>query len=187
MSEAAVRISPPDPAFHESWLAATDEFLAEGRARFAEVAMPPDDCFGGWDWTRETMADPQAFAQMCAERVAQADADSPRPCGWVPHTTLWMIERDEFVGSLSIRHVLTPDLREVGGHIGYSVRPSARGRGIATAALGLSLPVAAELGIDPVLVTCDDDNLASATVIESNRGVLEDVRGAKRRYWIAIA
>jgi predicted acetyltransferase len=41
-----------------------------------------------------------------------------------------------------------------------------------------------------VLVTCDEDNLASIAVIERCGGVLEDVRpdpdGApKRRYWIA--
>ena len=41
--------------------------------------------------------------------------------------------------------------------------------------------------IDRVLVTCDDTNLASATVIERNGGVLEDIRGVKRRYWIDLS
>jgi predicted acetyltransferase len=72
----------------------------------------------------------------------------------------------------------------VGGHIGYAVRPTARRRGHATAALALMLPVAAERGIDPVLVTCDTDNVGSRRVIEANGGVLEDVRGQKMRYWI---
>jgi predicted acetyltransferase len=66
------------------------------------------------------------------------------------------------------------------------VRPSARRRGIATAALRAALPQAAALGIHEVLVTCDDDNIGSARVIEANGGVLEDVRGDKRRYWVAI-
>ena len=35
-----------------------------------------------------------------------------------------------------------------------------------------------------MLVTCDVDNVGSRRVIEANGGVLEDVRGAKRRYWI---
>ena len=39
-------------------------------------------------------------------------------------------------------------------------------------------------GIDRVLVTCDDDNVGSARTIESQGGVLEDIRRGKRRYWI---
>jgi len=36
-------------------------------------------------------------------------------------------------------------------------------------------------------VTCDDDNVASVRVIEACGGVLEDVRGVKRRYWVPTA
>ena len=185
MTGLAVRLVLPDPALQASWLAAADEFLAAGDARYTEVVVPADDCFGGWEWTRESMADPAAFARMCAERIAQEEPGRPRPCGWVPHSTRWVVAGCEFLGSVSLRHVLTPGLRAVGGHIGYWVRPSARGRGVATQALSLMLPLAAAHGIDPVLVTCDDDNLASATVIERNGGVLEDVLRGKRRYWIA--
>ena len=49
------------------------------------------------------------------------------------------------------------------------------------------LPVAAARGIDQVLVTCDEDNVASRKVIEANGGVLEDVRGTKMRFWIATS
>ncbi|HYN65972.1 MAG TPA: hypothetical protein VES93_03725 [Ornithinibacter sp.] len=38
--------------------------------------------------------------------------------------------------------------------------------------------------LDPALVTCDVDNVGSAKVIEANGGVLEDVRGDKKRYWV---
>jgi predicted acetyltransferase len=44
--------------------------------------------------------------------------------------------------------------------------------------------VAGELGIDPVLVTCDDDNVGSRKVIVANGGVLEDIRGHKMRFWV---
>lgn len=78
-----------------------------------------------------------------------------------------------------------------GGHIGYGVRPSARGRGVATWALGAVLPLAAARGLDRVLVTCADGNAASARVIERHGGVLEDVRdtelGRTRRYWITLS
>jgi RimJ/RimL family protein N-acetyltransferase len=76
------------------------------------------------------------------------------------------------------------------GHIGYSVRPTARGRGLATWALGAVLPRARRLGLGRVLLTCDEHNVASSRTIENNGGVLEDVRdtalGRKRRYWIEL-
>ena len=91
---------------------------------------------------------------------------------------------EEVVGFLALRHALTAWLLEEGGHIGYSVRPSRRGQGHASRALGLAVRRAAELGLDRVLLTCDEDNLASARTIERNGGVYEDTRNGKRRYWI---
>jgi predicted acetyltransferase len=53
-----------------------------------------------------------------------------------------------------------------------------------------SFPLARDLGIDRLLVTCDETNLASRAVIERCGGVLEDARprddGITRRYWIAL-
>ena len=85
---------------------------------------------------------------------------------------------------IAIRHVLNDFLLDVGGHIGYDVRPTRRREGHATAMLRAALPWALDLGIDPALVTCDDDNVGSIRVIEACGGVLEDVRGVKRRYWV---
>jgi predicted acetyltransferase len=50
--------------------------------------------------------------------------------------------------------------------------------------LAAVLPEADALGIDPALITCDIDNLASRRVIEANGGELEDQRGGKLRFWI---
>jgi predicted acetyltransferase len=102
----------------------------------------------------------------------------------VPCTTLWWVDGDDYLGRLAIRHRLTDFLREVGGHIGYDVRPSRRREGHASAMLQQSLPWARELGIDRALVTCDLDNVGSIRVIENAGGELEDVRGNKRRYWV---
>jgi len=48
---------------------------------------------------------------------------------------LWWVDGSELLGRLSIRHELTDALRELGGHIGYVVRPSACRQGHANAML----------------------------------------------------
>jgi len=102
----------------------------------------------------------------------------------------WVAEASIYLGAITLRHSLNDFLLRAGGHIGYSIRPSARRRGLATWALAEVLTEARGLGLDRVLVTCGDDNLASARTIEKNGGVLEDVRatglGLTRRYWIAL-
>jgi predicted acetyltransferase len=79
-------------------------------------------------------------------------------------------------------------LFKFGGHIGYGVRPSYRRQGFATEILRQSLTYIHGLGVTEVLVTCDEDNLGSIKVIESQGGVLEnevEFEGTlKRRYWI---
>lgn len=122
-----------------------------------------------------------AFVAM-TELTSAPDLDGTR----VPSTYYWIADGDDLVGFLHLRHVLNDFLLEVGGHIGYSVRPGARGRGHAGAALRLALEAAARIGLERVLVTCDDDNEASLRTIEGAGGVLEDVRDAKMRYWISL-
>nr|WP_238358469.1 GNAT family N-acetyltransferase [Kribbella sandramycini] len=136
-------------------------------------------------WSREEAADPGEFRRLVEGIVGAAEPGAVLAAGIVPYTMLWFVEGDEWLGRLSIRHELTPHLLELGGHIGYGVRPSARRRGYATQMLVQALPVAAELGIDPALVTCDADNVASRKVIEAAGGELEDERHGKLRFWVA--
>ena len=58
------------------------------------------------------------------------------------------------------------------GRIGYTVRPSERGKGYATEILKAVLEQAEALGMRNVLVTCNEDNVGSAKVIEKAGGKL---------------
>lgn len=102
-----------------------------------------------------------------------------------PPTNVHALGYRDWVGFLAIRHRLNDFLLELGGHIGYSVRPSRRREGHAGAALALAVREARDhLDLRHVLVTCDEDNVASLRTIESTGGILEDTRQGKRRYWI---
>jgi predicted acetyltransferase len=170
----------PTALVRVSFAAAMDELRAEGRG------APGDDSTIGREIQqyRQAWADPEGFEKYARRLRDQALEDSPRRGGFVPATTLWWIDGDEYLGRITIRHRLTQDLLDYAGHIGYDVRPSARRRGHATAMLAAALPVAATLGIDPVLITCDEDNVGSRKVIESNGGRFDDKRGIKLRYWV---
>ena len=170
----------PDPRVRASFVAAMDEFRAEGRG------TPDDHTVIGY-YLRErdgAWSSDEAFRAFTEEVRAQRLEETPRPAGFVPSTELWWIEGDDYLGRIGIRHRLTPDLLETGGHIGYDVRPSARRRGHATEMLRQALAIARGLGIDPALVTCNVDNVASRAVIERNGGVLEDEREGRLRFWI---
>jgi len=108
--------------------------------------------------------------------------------GRVPATFLIAENEGSLVGRASIRHELNDYLLNVGGHIGYGVRPNFRRQGFATEILRQSLLYVYDLGVTEVLVTCDDGNLGSIRVIESQGGILENsvtFEGIlKRRYWI---
>ena len=134
--------------------------------------------------------EPEISRDYCADLVdaiaAVADTSRTTPAGVVHADSYWVSDDRTVVGFLQVRHTLNDFLRETGGHIGYSIRPGHRRRGHATRALGLALERARVLGLDRVLVTCDDDNVASARTIEAWDGILEDVRNGKRRYWISL-
>jgi predicted acetyltransferase len=112
----------------------------------------------------------------------------PRP-DIVPTDSYFIESEGRILGELYIRRRLSPRLEQVGGHIGYKVRPSYRNRGVATAALRLALQQLGEMGVARALVTCNASNFASARVIEKCGGVrFDDARtqdGVERRYWIA--
>ena len=163
----------PDVRYHRSFLEADADFGVEWADGSGQHAFP-----------RSGLDDEQAFAAYVARLLADAEPDTPRAGDAVPCTFLWIVDGETVVGFLAIRHRLNDFLLREGGHIGYSVRPSARRRGWASRSLSEALPLAHELGIDAVLICCKEDNAASRAVIEANGGVYEDSRNGLRRYWI---
>ena len=169
-----VQLVSPTEKLRESFLHALREFQREGLSwwRGGDIDIAERD-----------------FAAFVAKKLADARPDTRS----IPKTHLWAVSEGQFVGRISIFHALTDALRLEGGHIGYDTVPSFRGRGVATEMLRLALPVARDLGLTEILLTCNDDNAASIRVIEKNGGALGETRAlqpggaVKRYYWIRLA
>jgi len=166
-----LRLRPPRPDDEAAFLAGHEQMAAE-------------------DFTFGLQLEPDMPWQDYLGRLADSTAGVNLPEGWVGSTFLVADLDEQIIGRVSIRHELNEFLRTRGGHIGYCVLPAYRRRGYATEILRQSLIVARSLGIDRVLITCDDDNAGSIRVIESCGGKLDSVRPATpgtpalRRYWI---
>ncbi|MGO4957182.1 GNAT family N-acetyltransferase [Luteococcus sp. Sow4_B9] len=123
------------------------------------------------------------------EWIARESAGDDLPPGRVRSDFLLAEVDGQVVGRASIRYELNDFLYRIGGHVGYAVGPDFRRRGHATEILRQCVQILNDAGVDRVLVTCDDDNVASARTIERCGGVLENVvehedGTPKRRYWI---
>ncbi|MEU8239770.1 GNAT family N-acetyltransferase [Actinoplanes missouriensis] len=168
----------PTVRLHSSWLASRDEW-GHGVHQPGSGLRPKDD-----------VVSPAGFATWVSRLLAEEDTSIPPAEGLVHCTYRWIVDGDDYLGAISLRHTLNDFLFRAGGHIGYGIRPSARRRGLVSWALGEMLGEAGKLGIDRVMISCDVTNEASARVIERAGGVLEDIRdseiGRVRRYWITL-
>jgi predicted acetyltransferase len=126
----------------------------------------------------------------------QDDVDSAAGfAAWVeglrsrPARLWWIVEQQTVLGGIVLRPFTNDDVLRR-GHIGYGVRPSARGRGLATWALDQVLQRAAEAEMKRVLLVCLDSNAASIKTIERSGGILdrtvEEGHGLVRHYWIDL-
>ena len=129
------------------------------------------------EWLADASSDFEAF--VAARRGVQK-------LWGVPATISWYISRQFYLGTLVIRHELTDDLFDVGGHIGYHVVAPWRRQGHATRMLADGLVRARRLGLTRVLLTCEPDNFASRKVIVANGGQPDGRRCGEDRFWIAL-
>ena len=126
------------------------------------------------------------------EELVHELADNKSHDESVDNTTLFLIEDDEIIGAANIRHNLNKKLKKIGGHVGYGIRKKHRGKGFGNKILKKSLDYLSRIGVQEALVTCTEDNEASAAVIKHNGGeeiessTLEDGT-VVRRFQIEIA
>lgn len=86
-------------------------------------------------------------------------------------TYRWIIEEDRVLGGIALRHADHPAVSHA-GHLGYGLRPSARGQCHAVWAVREMLAEARHLTLEQVVVICEPDNTASARTIERAGGTL---------------
>ena len=112
--------------------------------------------------------------------------------GRVPESIFWLVQDNDFIGRVSVRHELNDNLSQLGGHIGYEIRPPRRRQGFGTLICKLGLDYARGLGLQRVLITCDDTNVGSRKIIEANGGQLARIVNLPyhdvpiRQYWVVL-
>lgn len=139
----------------------------------------------------DTCASAEEWIDICrlrksAETCQKTGVDVPS------HMFLAVRESDfKIVGIIDLRHHINhPILGTWGGHCGYTVRPTERGKGYGKEMLRQNLINAKSLGISEFLVTCNVNNRASEKIILENNGIFEktiDEEGSIiNRYWINL-
>lgn len=166
-----------------------DETMLDEIAAYREAMLAAGDSLDGCSGLQDYES-----AEAWLQHVR--DMENPETCP--PHlvtATLYVaVRKTDFriVGMIDLRHRLNDFLAEYGGHIGYSVRPDERRKGYAKQMLALALDEAKKRGINRVLVTCDEKNVASARTILANGGAferntwLEEEKQTVGRYWIDV-
>lgn len=171
----------PSAEYKDSFIEAVKEFQQDDdythrTLAYKELSIP------------ELEADFESFVER---KISSAQGEN-LPDGFVPSTEYWFVDGTEYIGRVTVRHRLNEKLLNIGGHIGYDIRPTKRGRGYGNEMLRLALQKAKEFGISRVLITTDMRNVASRKIIEKNGGILEnqipnpEMGHDALRYWIDI-
>ena len=170
----------PSAEYKDSFIEAVKEYKGEGETEPTR------------SYRNLSIDDLEADFEAFVERERSHAEGKNQPEGYIPQTELWLVDGGEYIGRVSVRQRLNEHLLQIGGHIGYNIRPSKRGRGYGNKILELALRKAKEMGIDKVRITCDVDNIASRKIIEKSGGVLDseipnpETGVNKARFWINI-
>lgn len=161
------------------------EQVTEYRNEFLEAGSSMD----GTGALRRT-EDPMEWIRICE----QYNNPETVPEDKVPSTLFMCVRKSDnrIVGMIDVRHFLNDYLKEFGGNIGYSIRPSERKKGYAKRMLEMTLPYCRELGLEKVMISCGDFNEASRRTILANGGVYHSTaldpsdNENTERYWITL-
>lgn len=134
--------------------------------------------------------DPITYISECEK----CTASETLPDGLVIATQFFYVRKadNRLVGMIQVRHYFNDYLSKYGGHIGYSIRPNERRKGYATSMLNAVLPYCREIGLDKILITCNDGNIGSEKTILNNGGIYEstiyesDEKCNLKRFWITL-
>jgi predicted acetyltransferase len=150
----------PTVAFRDSYLDALREGL--------QVRVPP-----GAAAIAAIEMDFEAHLASLDNEGQTPHLDRGRLLPGVPSNMFWLVDKDRFIGAVSIRsRIDTHALAHFGGHVGYAIRPSMQRRGYGARQLELALQICRGMGIAVVRVSCAEDNPGSRRVIEKNGGLL---------------
>jgi len=161
-----VQLISPTCERKDAFLAIFDDYQSAGETEWCER-------------NAEALSDFSAYV-----RRLEAEAQGIGVVGWVPTSHYWLIHGDQVVGTLRLRHYLTPLVHEEAGHIGYDIARSFRQKGYGYEILRLGLLQAEKLGIGDVLIHCANSNMASQKIIQRHGGVAAGGKGIETWYWI---
>jgi predicted acetyltransferase len=151
-----VRLIEPMPEMRAEYQAFMEEFIAAGE-----------------EGILYNLPDESSDIVECIRRLKNHTEGIDRMNEGVRCSAFWLLSEDQtLLGEIHVRHWLTPELEDYGGHIGYMVRPRLRCKGHGTIMLELGLEKARLMGLARVLLTCERENAASARVILKNGGKL---------------
>src|SRR5437879_3751384 len=152
MSELAT----PSTRYRDSFIESLDEFAPDEEAVGFERQLAASDF--------------DAYLRRCAAWSRGEELPDGWMPSWIPLSVFWLVDGWDYIGTVNVRHTIADIAQDSGGHVGYAIRSSQRRKGYGTLICTLALDQARTLGVDRVLLTCADTNVASAKIIERNGG-----------------
>ncbi len=147
-------LSKPLNIYKDSYISALEEFQKEG----LNLKYDKSDLISDFD--------------KFISQINELETNPKTENGRVKESTYWLIDNNEYIGRISIRHCLTPYLEKYDGNIGFEIKPSKRKKGYGKLILELGIKEAQKIGLTKAFIMCKDKNISSIKIIEANNGIL---------------